>query len=86
MAIGDGDDVPAPASGRSSADPSYAATMNKEASVEAYKAKLAGRKDRIEEMKLAISLEDDPEEKDNLKRKLKDFLEQQPPLPSADMN
>ena len=54
--------------------------------MEAYKAKLAGRKDRIEEMKLAISLEDDPEEKDNLKRKLKDFLEQQPPLPSADMN
>jgi len=64
---------------------SYASTMAKEAAIESYKAKLAGRKDMIDEMKLAIELEDDPDEQKKLKRKLKDFLSSGAPSPTPDM-
>ena len=59
--------------------------MAKEAAIESYKAKLAGRKDMIDEMKLAIELEDDPDEQKKLKRKLKDFLSSGAPSPTPDM-
>ena len=62
-----------------SSDISYAASMKKECAIEAYKAKLAGRKDKIEELKLEIDLEDDEEKKKAAKRKLLQFLRENPP-------
>lgn len=59
--------------------PSYAAIMQQEAKVETFKAELAARKDRIEELKLLVQYADE-DEREEAEKALKKYL-QDTPLP-----
>jgi hypothetical protein len=57
---------------------SYAEIMSKEADIELWKTQQADRAQTIEEKKLAIELEDDPDAKKTLKEELKVWLKENP--------